>query len=178
MSEQTEQITKATLLDRVSNGYNAFERLLSPLTQEQMLAPELNDGWSVKDNIAHLTSWHRRLLEMLSAARLRREPAQIPGLADDVTLDQINAHFYQENKDLTLDTVLQQFRTTYIEVIAATQALSEDDLTATQRFDWLEGTPLWHLVAGNTYGHYAEHTEIIQTWMERRHQQGSEKADS
>ncbi len=170
-----EQITKASLLARVSNGYNAFERLLAPLSEEQMLAPELNDGWSVKDNIAHITSWHRRLLELLQAAELRRAPAQIPGIPDDVNVDQINAYFYQENKALALNTVLQQFRTTYIQAVAAIQALSDEDLTSTTRFDWLQDTPLWQLVEGNTYGHYQEHTEIIQAWLEHSQQHSSQE---
>lgn len=173
-----EQMTKATLLDKVSNGYDAFERLLSPLTQEQMLALELNDDWSVKDNIAHITSWHRRLLELLQAAALKRAPAQIPGIPDDANVDQINAYFYQENRALTLVAVLQQLRTTYILAVAAIQALSDEDLTSTQRFDWLEDTPLWQLVEGNTYGHYQEHTEIIQAWLQRSKQQASQEEHS
>jgi hypothetical protein len=160
-----EQITKATILTKVSNGYNEFERLLAPLTQGQMLAPALNNGWSVKDNIAHITSWHRRLLELLQAAELRREPAKLPGLQDDVNVDQINTDFYQENKALTLGVVLQQFRTSYIQVVAAIQALSDEELTSTQLFDWLGDTPLWQLVEGNSYDHYREHAEIIQTWL-------------
>ena len=170
-----EQITKASLLAKVSDGYNAFERLLAPLSEEQMLAPELNDGWSVKDNIAHITSWHRRLLELLQAAASRRPPALIPGLLDDVNVDQINAHFYKENRTLTLDVVLQQFRTSYIQVVAAIQALSVEDFTSTQRLDWLQGTPLWQVVAGNTYGHYQEHTEIIEAWLGRSQQHSSQE---
>ena len=80
-------------------------------------------------------------------------------------MDQINAHFYQENKALTLDVVLQQFGTSYIQVVAAIQALSDEELTSTQLFDWLGDTPLWQLVEGNTYSHYQEHAEIIQTWL-------------
>ncbi|MDQ2886854.1 MAG: ClbS/DfsB family four-helix bundle protein [Chloroflexota bacterium] len=170
-----EQITKSSLLAKVSNGYNAFERLLAPLSEEQMLASELNDGWSVKDNIAHITSWHRRLLELLQAAERRRAPAQIPGTLDDAEVDQINARFYQENKALALNAVLQQFRTTYIQVVAAIQALSDEDLTSTQRFDWLQGETLWQVVEGDTYGHYQEHTEIIQAWLERSQQHSSQK---
>jgi hypothetical protein len=170
-----EQITKATLLDKVSDGYNAFERLLSPLTEEQMLVPELNDGWSVKDNIAHITSWHRRLLELLKAAELRRPPAKIPGILDDASVDQINERFYQENRALTLDVVLQQFRLTYIQAVAAIQALSDEDFISTQRFDWLQGETLWQVVKANTYGHYQEHTEIIQAWLERSKQHSSQE---
>ena len=171
----SEQITKATLFDKVSSGYNAFEKLLSPLTQAQMLVPEVNGGWSIKDNIAHITSWHQRLLELLQAAEQRRPPAKIPETLDDATVDQINEHFYQENKSLTLDVVLQRFRTSYIQVIATIQVLSDEDFTDTQRFAWLEGTLLWQVVKDNTYGHYQEHAEIIQAWLKqvRQHSMGT-----
>jgi hypothetical protein len=50
------------------------------------------------------------------------------------------------------------------------QSLSEEDLIDPLRFAWMEGSPLFYLVAGNTYGHYQEHIDPIQQWLARSKQ--------
>ena len=159
--------TKAELLAAVSSGYNAFEKFLSPLTQEQLLTPGVNGIWSVKDNIAHIVAWHQRSLGYLSAAAQKRAPDHLPEGLDEGGIDRVNERFYQEYKDRPLNEVLQAFRTSYIEVVGAVQALSEEDLFDPTRFAWMKGTPLWRIVSGNTYEHYQEHADIIQAWLRK-----------
>jgi uncharacterized protein DUF1706 len=45
------------------------------------------------------------------------------------------------------------------------QAIPEEDLISSQRFAWTKGSPLWQLVAGDTYEHYQEHIGQIQKWL-------------
>lgn len=157
--------TKAELLETISSSYNAFEKLLSPLTQEQLLTAGVNGTWSIKDNIAHLTAWHQRLLIFLHAAIRKSAAQQLPDAIEETGLDQANEQFYQVNKDRSLNEVLQAFRTSYIEVVGAVQALSQEELFEPDQFSWMKGAPLWHTIAGNTFGHYQEHTEIIEAWL-------------
>jgi len=157
--------TKAELLAAVTSSYDAFEKLLSPLTQEQLLTPEVNGTWSIKDNVAHLSAWHRRTLIFLRAAARKSTLDQLPEAIDETGIDQANERFYRENKDRSLNEVLQEFRTSYIELVGAVQALSERDLFVAERFAWMKGAPLWHIVAWNTFEHYQEHREIIETWL-------------
>jgi hypothetical protein len=161
----TDPTTKAELLAAMSNGYNAFEMLLSPLTQEQLLTPGVNAEWSTKDNIAHIGTWHQHALNYLQAAIQKRMPDQLPEVVDDEGVDQSNERFYQENKNRSLDEVLQTFRISYIQLVGAVQALSEEELFDPARFAWMKGTPLWRIVSGNTYEHYQEHAEIIEAWL-------------
>jgi len=157
--------TKAELLEAISNSYNAFEKLFSSFTQAQLLAPGVNGTWSIKDNIAHLAAWHQRLLVFLQAAIHKSAAQQLPDAIEEAGLDQANEQFYQANKDRPLNKVLQAFRTSYIEVVGAVQALSQEELFEPDRFAWMKGAPLWHTIAGNTFGHYQEHTEIIEAWL-------------
>ena len=160
--------TKAELLAAISDGYNAFEKLLSPLPQEWLLLPGVNGTWSIKDNIAHIVAWHQRSLDYLSAAAQKRLPDQLPEVVDGEGVDPTNEQFYRENKDRSLNSVLEAFRTSYIEIVGAVQALSEEELFEPPRFAWMKGTPLWRIVSGNTYEHYQEHAEIIQAWLSSR----------
>jgi hypothetical protein len=157
--------TKAELLEEISSSYNTFEKLLSSFTNTQLLTPGVNGTWSIKDNIAHLAAWHQRVLVFLQGAVHKSAADQLPDAIEEAGLNQANEQFYQVNKDRPLNEVLQAFRTSYIEVVGAVQALSQEELFEANRFVWMKGAPLWYTIAGNTFGHYQEHTEIIQAWL-------------
>lgn len=156
-----ETITKAALLDNIQSGYNQFEALLAPLSEEQMAIPAVNGPWSVKDNIAHLTAWHDYLLNQLQGVIDGEKPPKfMPGLSED----EINEVFYQQNKDRPLAEVLADFRLTYQRILAAVRSISEESLNAP--FPWrINGNAAWGLIAGNTYEHYEEHGNIIRRWL-------------
>ena len=57
------------------------------------------------------------------------------------------------------------FRTSYQQLLADAEALSETDLFDPNRFPWMKGTALWQLIEGDTYGHYDEHKSAIEAWL-------------
>lgn len=156
-----ETIAKTALLDNIQSGYNQFEALLAPLSEEQMTIPAVNGPWSVKDNIAHLTAWHDYLLNQLQGVIDGEKPPKfMPGLSED----EINEGFYQQNKDRPLAEVMADFRLSYQRILAAVQSISEEALNAP--FPWRKnGNAAWGLIAGNTYEHYEEHGNIIRRWL-------------
>jgi hypothetical protein len=156
-----ETIAKTALLDNIQSGYNQFEALLAPLSEEQMTIPAVNGPWSVKDNIAHLTAWHDYLLNQLQGVIDGEKPPKfMPGLSED----EINEGFYQQNKDRPLAEVMADFRLSYQRILAAVQSITEEALNAP--FPWRKnGNAAWGLIAGNTYEHYEEHGNIIQRWL-------------
>ncbi len=163
MSEPIKPADKAALLANIQVGYDQFETLLASLHEEQMTIPGVNGSWSVKDNLAHLSVW-----QSYQAARLQgivdgaEPPDPAPGLE---TIDEENEYFYQQYKDRPLAEVLADFRASYQRVLAATQALSWEALN--EPFPWDDNdVPVGAYVIGNTYGHYEEHRELIQRWLE------------
>jgi hypothetical protein len=159
-----EQIDKASILNEMHTNYAALEEILAPLEKAQMIAKGVIDGWSIKDMLAHIASWHHRLLTWLDAAIRNVEPA-ISGPDSVEEMDALNAQFYRENKSRPLDEVLTEFRTTHQQIMDIIQAMREGDLINPQRFAWTQGRPLWQLVAGDTYEHYQEHRKQIQEWL-------------
>lgn len=158
-----ETITKTALLDKIHSGYNQFEALLASLNEEQLTVPAVNDSWTIKDNIAHLTAWQSYLLSQLQGLiDGKRPPSFMPGLSED----EINKGFYEENKERPLAEVLADFRLFHQSVLADVQSLSEETLNAP--FPWRkDGNAVWSLIAGNTYEHYEEHSNIIKNWLGR-----------
>jgi hypothetical protein len=160
----SELIDKASIFNQMRTNYAALEEILAPLDKTQMTTKGVIDGWSIKDMLAHISSWHHRLLTWLDAAIRNVEPA-ISGPDNVEEMDALNAQFYLENKSRPLDEVLTDFRTTHQQIMDIIQVMREEDLISPQRFAWTQGSPLWQLVAGDTYEHYQEHRKQIQEWL-------------
>jgi hypothetical protein len=165
----TEQVNKTSILNEMSTSYTAFEESLASLDKTQYFIEGVIPGWSIKDMLAHIASWHHRLLKWLDAAVRNEEPA-ISGPDNVEEMDALNAQFYQENKSLPLDVVLTDFRTTYQNILDIVQAMSEEDLINPHRFAWSKGEPLWHAIAGDTYEHYQEHIAQIKEFLVKSQQ--------
>jgi hypothetical protein len=160
----TEQVNKTSILKELSTSYAALEEILASLNKTQYFIEGIIPGWSIKDILAHIASWHHRLLKWLEAAIRNEEPA-ISGPENVEEMDSLNAQFYHENKSLPLDVVLADFRTSYRHIMDIVQAMPEEDLIGPHRFAWSKGEPLWQAIAGDTYEHYREHIAQIQAWL-------------
>ncbi len=54
------------------------------------------------------------------------------------------------------------------EVVQAVEAIPENLLMRADSLAWRSGSPLWEMVAANTFWHYPEHREAIKHWQEER----------
>jgi hypothetical protein len=164
-----DQVDKTGVLKEMSTSYNALEEILASLDKTQYVTEGVIPGWSIKDMLAHIASWHHRLLRWLDAAVRNQEPT-ISGPDNIEEMDALNAQFYQENKARPLDEVLADFRTSYQRIMEIVQTMPEDDLISPHRFAWSQGQPLWQAIAGDTYEHYQEHIAQIQAWLVKSQQ--------
>jgi hypothetical protein len=164
-----ELVDETGVLKEMSTSYNALEEILASLDKMQYVTEGVIPGWSIKDMLAHIASWHHRLLRWLDAAVRNQEPT-ISGPDNIEEMDALNAQFYQENKARPLDEVLADFRTSYQRIMEIVQTMPEDDLISPHRFAWSQGQPLWQAIAGDTYEHYQEHIAQIQAWLVKSRQ--------
>ena len=160
----SEQIDKTSILNQMRINYAALEEILAPLDKTQYSTEGVIPGWSIKDMLAHIASWHHRLLMWLDAA-VRNEEPTISGPDNVEEMDALNAQFYQENKSRPLDEVMADFLITHQQIMDIVQAMPEEDLMSPHRFAWTKGEPLWQAIAGDTYEHYREHIAQIQEWL-------------
>src|SRR5436190_2527934 len=143
----TEQVNKTSILDEMSTSYAALEEILASLDKMQFFTEGVIPGWSIKDMLAHIASWHHRLLKWLEAAVQNEEPA-ISGPDNVEEMDKLNAQFYQENKSRSLDEVLADFRTSYLKIFDILQTMSDYYLISSNRFAYMTGEPLCYVIAG------------------------------
>ena len=122
---------------------------------------ESADGWTAKDYLAHLTAWQRRLVQWWDegeAGRPRQWPE--PGFTFE-QVDALNERDWRASRERPLDEVRREFKATAGAVEALIGRLTDDELNDAERVPWL-GFEGRHAIAGNTYGHYAEHFEALE----------------
>lgn len=162
MRERIEQISKPELLARIRSERQNLEDTLAQLNEEQVIQPNIEGEFSVKDILAHITVWEKRMSRWVNETILGEIP-EIP--APDMTwddLDQLNHQTYLENCDKPMDKVLEDFNLSFQEVLKVVENTSEEDLIEAERFRWREGHPLWKMVAANTWWHYKMPNESIR----------------
>ncbi|MBU2611772.1 MAG: ClbS/DfsB family four-helix bundle protein, partial [Chloroflexi bacterium] len=77
MNAKIEHLTKPELLQRIRDERRALEETLARLTPDQMLQPGASGGWTVKDVLAHISAWKRRMISW-TGSHLRGEPPDVP----------------------------------------------------------------------------------------------------
>ncbi len=149
-------MSKAELLRNLDEENRQWEALLGAIGEARMDEPGVAGHWSVKDIVAHITSWRRRtVMRLQAAARGEPEPAAYwpANLKAD---DDINAWFYEMNHLRPVSDVLADSRQINQQLRAAIEALPESVLTDPNGFPWLQGQPL---TAAVLYSHFHDEHE-------------------
>lgn len=163
MSEPIEYDGKNKLLASIRAERDLLEETLARLTPEQMLQPGASGGWTVKDVLAHISAWERRMIHW-TGSHLRGELPDVP-LPWDV--ERMNAETHARFKDKPLAEVMEEFHVSYRDSLALAESLNEEQLQ-TEYTDTWPMAPLWLGVAANTHWHYKEHRESIEAWLNKQ----------
>lgn len=161
---------KQRILALLEVEYEFVHRTIDKLSAETMLIPHVAGDWSIKDTLAHLTAWLRRLKGWLAEIAEGKAPNR-PTDHTEEQLAKINAAQYTQDKELPLDIVIADFHNTYNEVYTLIDAISEEDLLQ-NTFNGLIHEPILQMVKDNTYEHFHEHIEPIRKWLAENQQIG------
>jgi hypothetical protein len=154
--------SKIELLETMLAARERLDSLIDQMAPPLMTRPGLPGTWSVKDILAHLTSYDRWL--GLTLALRGQKPPDF--WIEDIPLDEFNRRLFEENRDKTLDQVLQEFKQVWREILDETQACSEAYLFAEQS---IPGVPYAFrpcgLLKSESYGHYLDHLPGLDAWL-------------
>lgn len=153
------------LLRAMQTGHDRLEAALSGLRDEALLAPELDDGWSVKDLLAHLAFWQKRVGDIYLGLVIG-DMSNLEGV--DLSVDELNALAYERNRPASLAQVRENESWAYRALKQLAAAAPEEHLFDPQRFAWTRGRPFADWVAGNTNEHFDEHLPALLAWREKR----------
>ncbi|MGI8587369.1 MAG: DinB family protein [Chloroflexia bacterium] len=164
MSDATELVVprdRAHLIELIREAHDPLEATLGRVSDEQMVAPLLDGGWSIKDLLAHITSWEQSTLYNVRESVFGEAPPPLD-FPDSGNTDALNAYFYEMHKDLSLAQVRDDFARVHAELLSVLEHVPEDKLSVEIR-----GRPPYWEIAGDTYLHYPEHRAQVEAVLAR-----------
>jgi hypothetical protein len=142
------------LLQRLDKAWAAFQASYAGLTDSQMTEPGVTGDWSVKDILAHVTTWEEEALKSLPLILQGVRPPRYSVLYGGI--DAFNAQMATQKQDLSLADIRQQLDETHGRLVAYVQNAPEDQFTRETRFR--------RRLRLDTYSHYPIHTQAIHQW--------------
>ena len=163
-------MTKSELLDWLQKEYQQWEVFLDQIGAVRMDQPGVNDNWSMKDIVAHLTGWNRWLVARLHAAQ-RGEPKPPPPWPANLQMDdEINAWIYESNRGRSVREVLEESQQVFQQLFAVVESLPDDvRIERDWRLVWLGDQ---RFPAGEFFDHFHDdHEPDIRAWLEQEEKQ-------
>jgi hypothetical protein len=169
MAEQSDAF-KTEFLQALQAAWAELETCLDSLTESQMTDTFDDQGWNIKDHIAHLAAWEESMALLFQGqARHLTLGIDLPKITWE-NMDEINAAIREKRKTLPVKTALAEFRelrSINQKLVTSVNELSEVDLH--QPVDVYfsqtppgEDRPLFDMIHANTAEHFKDHLPWIR----------------
>src|SRR5215470_4784054 len=104
-------VDRRQLLKRLEKAWLAFNESYAGLSDVQLMEPGATGAWSVRDILAHVTTWEEEALKhlplILKGATPKRYSVQYGGI------DAFNARMTEQKRSLSLSEVREQLAATH-----------------------------------------------------------------
>jgi len=160
---------KADALERIHRSWLSLEEAIARLEAGEMQVPG-PEGWSIKDHLAHLTTWELGIVELLHK-RARFEAMGVQeAVSNGRSEDEINDLIFRRRANRTAADVLAYFAEVHDRMVDVLRSMDDEDLMRPYSSFLPEGAtgsemPVIGWIVGNTYAHYDEHRRTIQALL-------------
>ncbi len=146
------------LVSHMEKARRGLLAAIQELSEEQMTRSGVVEEWSVKDVLAHITSWEELALPDL--ARMARGDKAVLGSVDlyAANYDPMNAIIMSMRRDLPLDQVLRELDIFHADFVAGVTRLPDPVLAEGQ---------FGRIFVQITAEHDEEHAGQIREWREK-----------
>jgi DinB superfamily len=134
-------------LRRMDEAWATFHERVGSLGNEQLTTRVGDGGWTRKQMLAHISTWHELTTERLLRFAESGEPVAVPG---DESEDSVNARAARASDGRTSGEVLVVMTDTHRRLRRTVAAMTDAQLAAHD--GWAAA-----VIAGNSFDHYAEH---------------------
>jgi hypothetical protein len=152
-------MNRQQLLKKLNKAWVEIKESYAGLSGSQLTEPGITGDWSVKDILAHVTTWEEEALKYLPLIIEGRRP---PRYITYGGIDAFNAQSTEQKRSLSLSDVLRQLEEIHSRLIDYVQSVPEEQFTRETRFR--------HRLRLDTYSHYPLHSKMIRDWREGREQ--------
>lgn len=150
-------MNRQQLLNKLDKAWAEFTESYAGLSDSQLAEPGVAGDWSVKDILAHVTTWEEETLAYLPTIVAGGTP---PRYATYGGIDAFNAQKTAQKRDLSLAEILRQLDAVHAQLRDYVSGVPEEQFTRETRFR--------HRLRLDTYSHYPEHARMIREWRAAR----------
>jgi len=151
-------VDRRQLLERLDTAWAAFKASYAGLSDSQLMEPNVTGAWSVRDILAHVTTWEEEALKYLPLILEGGKPPRYS--VSHGGIDAFNTRMTEQKSGLSLSAVLQQLDDTHRRIVDLVKSVPEDQFTRETRFR--------RRLRLDTYRHYPPHAAAIRTWRKER----------
>jgi hypothetical protein len=151
MTTPTEQPTVLSTLAQMDGGWATFHDRIKSMPSEHLEVRISEGSWTRKQMLAHIGTWHDLTIERLTRFAESGEPPELP--EDE---DVINARAARAAEGRTTGEILLGMEDSYRRLRREVGRLTDAQLAAQD--GWASA-----VIAGNSYGHYADHLADLDT---------------
>lgn len=151
-------MTREQLLKQLERTWLALKESYAGLLDSQLLEPGVTGTWSVRDILAHITTWEEEALKHLPLILEGGSPPRYSTKYGGI--DAFNALMTKQKADLPLSAVLKQLDEIHGRLLDYIRRAPEEQFTIETRFR--------RRLRLDTYSHYPKHAKAIRKWRERR----------
>jgi hypothetical protein len=151
-------MNREQLLRRLETAWTSLRESFSGLTDTQLLEPGVAEEWSVRDILAHVTTWENEALKYLPVIVNGETP---PRYREYGGLNAFNAQMTARKQSLELADVMSELQATHRQLLDYLQSVPEEQFSSETRFR--------HRLRLDTYSHYQLHARMILAWREQYH---------
>ena len=145
------------LLQRLDRAWSDFKDSYAGLSDSQLLEPGVQGRWSVRDILAHVTTWEEEALKHLPLIIRGGRPPRYSTAYGGI--DAFNALMTERKRHLSLSDVLRQLDEVHHRLIGYVHSAPEELLARETRFR--------RRLRLDAHSHYPKHAKAIRTWRAR-----------
>ncbi len=150
-------MNRQQLLMRLEKAWRDFEESYAGLSDSEMMTTGVTGEWSVRDILAHVTTWEEEAVKHLPTILKGRKPPRYSVTHGGINA--FNAQMTEQKKNLTLAEVRQQLKDTH--------HLVSDLIAGVPEEQFRSDTPFRRRLRLDTYSHYPKHAEAIRRWRKQ-----------
>jgi hypothetical protein len=160
---------KSELLNWLQEEYQQWEVFLDPISPSRMDQAGVAGHWSIKDIVAHLTGWQRRVVANLQAAQRGEPEPPPPWPAHLEAEDDIKAWSYESNRGRSVREVLDETQQVFQQLLAVIEGFPDDvrveHIEPAFYLVWVNGK---RFLTGDFFNHFHDdHEPDMRTWLAR-----------
>jgi hypothetical protein len=152
-------MNRKQLLNKIEKAWQDFKDSYVGLSKSQLLEPGVVGNWSVRDIIAHVTTWEEEALKYLPSILQGRRPPRYSVMYGGI--DAFNALMTERKAHLSISEVFRQQEEVHRRVIILVKRAPQSQL--------IRETTFRRRLRLDSYSHYPIHARAIRRWRTSSH---------